>query len=124
MPRVIGGRFGLSSKEFTPGMVMAVFDELKNNTPKNGFTIGIHDDDPVLKLEVDGGAATVWFSDLVGTSTRRVGATDDDRHRRIDCTVELRTPRTEIGLPRHSRPLGIQMCQSTPSGGCRIVLES
>jgi pyruvate-ferredoxin/flavodoxin oxidoreductase len=44
MPRVIGGRYGLSSKEFTPGMVKAVLDELKADKPKNGFTIGIHDD--------------------------------------------------------------------------------
>jgi len=44
MPRVIGGRYGLSSKEFTPGMVKAVFEELKAERPKNGFTIGIHDD--------------------------------------------------------------------------------
>ncbi len=44
MPRIIGGRYGLSSKEFTPGMVKAVFDELKAKKPKNNFTIGIHDD--------------------------------------------------------------------------------
>ena len=44
MPLVIGGRFGLSSKEFTPGMVKAVFDELNSVMPKNNFTIGITDD--------------------------------------------------------------------------------
>jgi pyruvate-ferredoxin/flavodoxin oxidoreductase len=44
LPRVIGGRYGLSSKEFTPGMIKTVFDELARATPKNGFTIGIHDD--------------------------------------------------------------------------------
>ncbi|MDT8305272.1 MAG: pyruvate:ferredoxin (flavodoxin) oxidoreductase [Anaerolineae bacterium] len=44
MPRVVGGRYGLSSKEFTPAMVKAVFDELKKERPKNHFTIGIHDD--------------------------------------------------------------------------------
>ncbi len=44
MPTIIGGRFGLSSKEFTPGMVKAVFDELATESPKNQFTIGIHDD--------------------------------------------------------------------------------
>lgn len=44
MPRVVGGRYGLSSKEFTPGMVKAVYDELKQDKPKNQFTIGIHDD--------------------------------------------------------------------------------
>jgi pyruvate-ferredoxin/flavodoxin oxidoreductase len=44
IPRVIGGRYGLSSKEFTPAMVKAVFDELKKPQPRNHFTIGIHDD--------------------------------------------------------------------------------
>ena len=44
IPRIIGGRYGLGSKEFTPGMVKAVFDELGREKPKNHFTIGIHDD--------------------------------------------------------------------------------
>ncbi|MDP4261045.1 MAG: pyruvate:ferredoxin (flavodoxin) oxidoreductase [Bacteroidota bacterium] len=44
MPTVIGGRYGLASKEFNPGMVKAVFDELKKERPKNSFTIGIEDD--------------------------------------------------------------------------------
>ena len=43
-PRIIGGRYGLSSKEFTPTMVKAVFDELKKPQPKNHFTVGINDD--------------------------------------------------------------------------------
>lgn len=44
MPRIIGGRYGLSSKEFTPGMVKSVFDELAKPQPKNHFTVGINDD--------------------------------------------------------------------------------
>ncbi len=44
MPKLVGGRYGLSSKEFTPGMVKGVFDELAKELPKNGFTIGINDD--------------------------------------------------------------------------------
>jgi len=43
-PTIIGGRYGLSSKEFTPGMVKAIFDELLQTQPKNQFTIGIYDD--------------------------------------------------------------------------------
>jgi pyruvate-ferredoxin/flavodoxin oxidoreductase len=43
-PRVIGGRYGLSSKEFTPAMIKAIFDELSRPRPKNHFTIGIDDD--------------------------------------------------------------------------------
>src|SRR5271157_1628146 len=51
--RLIGGRYGLSSKEFTPGMVKGVFDELKKKRPKNGFTIGIEDDVTHLSLPYD-----------------------------------------------------------------------
>jgi pyruvate-ferredoxin/flavodoxin oxidoreductase len=43
-PRVIAGRYGLSSKEFTPAMVKAVFDELTKERPRNHFTVGIIDD--------------------------------------------------------------------------------
>ena len=53
MPRVIGGRYGLSSKEFTPAMVKAVFDELSQPSPKNHFTVGIRDDVSNTSLEVD-----------------------------------------------------------------------
>ena len=53
MPRIIGGRYGLSSKEFTPAMVKAVFDELSMKTPKNHFTIGIHDDVTHTSLKWD-----------------------------------------------------------------------
>ena len=44
MPKIVGGRYGLSSKEFTPGMVKAVFENLVAETPKNHFTVGIDDD--------------------------------------------------------------------------------
>lgn len=44
MPTVIGGRYGLSSKEFTPAMVNGIYNELEKNSPKNHFTIGILDD--------------------------------------------------------------------------------
>ena len=44
LPKVVGGRYGLSSKEFTPAMVKGVFDNLTQDKPKNHFTIGINDD--------------------------------------------------------------------------------
>ncbi|MBI4418769.1 MAG: pyruvate:ferredoxin (flavodoxin) oxidoreductase [Ignavibacteriales bacterium] len=53
LPRVIGGRYGLSSKEFTPAMVRAVFDELKKKFPKNHFTVGIDDDVSMTSLSFD-----------------------------------------------------------------------
>jgi pyruvate-ferredoxin/flavodoxin oxidoreductase len=53
LPHVVGGRYGLSSKEFTPAMVKAVFDELTRDAPKNHFTIGIVDDVTHTSLPVD-----------------------------------------------------------------------
>src|ERR1019366_5242632 len=52
-PSVIGGRYGLSSKEFTPGMVKAIFVELQKASPKKHFTIGILDDVSSTSLEYD-----------------------------------------------------------------------
>ena len=53
VPTMIGGRYGLSSKEFTPSMVKAVFDELTRPTPKKRFTVGIVDDVTHLSLTPD-----------------------------------------------------------------------
>ncbi|MDH5445964.1 MAG: pyruvate:ferredoxin (flavodoxin) oxidoreductase [Gammaproteobacteria bacterium] len=53
MPVITGGRYGLSSKEFTPGMVKSIFDELVKDKPKAHFTIGIHDDLTHLSLDWD-----------------------------------------------------------------------
>jgi len=51
MPMVVGGRYGLGGKEFTPASVRAVFEELARETPKNHFTVGIVDD--VLRSSLD-----------------------------------------------------------------------
>ena len=51
--RVIGGRYGFSSKEFTPAMVKGIFDEMSKPKPKNHFTIGILDDVGHTSLEYD-----------------------------------------------------------------------
>ena len=51
--RVVGGRYGLSSKEFTPAMAKAVFDELKSSAPRNHFTLGIKDDVTYTSLDYD-----------------------------------------------------------------------
>lgn len=52
-PRIVGGRYGLSSKEFTPAMVKAVFDEIAKEKPKNHFTVGILDDVTHTSLDYD-----------------------------------------------------------------------
>lgn len=53
LPKIIGGRYGLSSKEFTPAMVKGVFDNLAQAKPKNHFTIGINDDVSHTSLSFD-----------------------------------------------------------------------
>jgi pyruvate-ferredoxin/flavodoxin oxidoreductase len=68
-PDVIGGRYGLSSKEFTPAMVKAVFDELKSSSPRRHFTIGIIDDvthtsltwDPSFRTEGDDVSTSLFY---------------------------------------------------------------
>ena len=68
-PTIVGGRYGLSSKEFTPAMVKAVFDNLLQEQPKNHFTIGINDDvsgssldyDPDFSIEPDDTVRAVFY---------------------------------------------------------------
>ena len=52
-PRIIGGRYGLSSKEFTPAMVKGLFDEMTKEKPRNHFTLGINDDVAHTSIEYD-----------------------------------------------------------------------
>jgi len=69
LPLVIGGRYGLSSKEFTPGMVVGIFDELDRDRPRRRFTVGITDDvtgssipyDPSLDITPEGTTSAVFF---------------------------------------------------------------
>jgi pyruvate-ferredoxin/flavodoxin oxidoreductase len=69
MPKVIGGRYGLSSKNFDPALAKAVFDELKKPSPKNSFTLGINDDvshssltaDPDFQIEPDDVVRAVFY---------------------------------------------------------------
>jgi pyruvate-ferredoxin/flavodoxin oxidoreductase len=68
-PKIIGGRYGLSSKEFTPAMVKGIFDNLAAEQPKNHFTIGINDDvthtsltyDPNFSTESEQGVRAVFY---------------------------------------------------------------
>jgi pyruvate-ferredoxin/flavodoxin oxidoreductase len=69
LPKVVGGRYGLSSKEFTPAMVKGIFDNLAQATPKNHFTIGIIDDvthssldyDPNFSIEPDNIVRAIFY---------------------------------------------------------------
>lgn len=53
LPKMIGGRYGLSSKEFTPAMVKAIYDELSKDAPRARFTVGINDDVCGTSLTID-----------------------------------------------------------------------
>ncbi|MEA5551030.1 pyruvate:ferredoxin (flavodoxin) oxidoreductase [Anabaena cylindrica UHCC 0172] len=57
-PKIVGGRYGLSSKEFTPAMVQGIFDNLTQIKPKNHFTIGINDDVTFTSLNFDANFST------------------------------------------------------------------
>lgn len=56
--KVLGGRYGLASKEFTPAMVKGVFDEMSKAKPKNHFTVGINDDVSHMSLDYDSSFST------------------------------------------------------------------
>ncbi|MBM3162822.1 MAG: pyruvate:ferredoxin (flavodoxin) oxidoreductase [Chlorobi bacterium] len=69
MPAITGGRYGLSSKEFTPAMVKGVFDNMASGSPKNHFTVGIRDDvtdssldyDPSFSIESDSVFRAIFY---------------------------------------------------------------
>ncbi len=77
LPRVVGGRYGLSSKEFTPGMVLGIFDELARDRPRHPFTVGIFDDvghtsldwDPAFRPDAAAGVTACVFYGLGSDGT-------------------------------------------------------
>lgn len=74
LPKMVGGRYGLSSKEFTPGMVKSILDNLKSPNPKNNFTVGILDDVTQLsllesKFELPKEGTQVLFYEIKGSDT-------------------------------------------------------
>jgi hypothetical protein len=106
MPTVIGGRYGLSSKEFTPAMVKGVFDELTKPSPKNHFTIGINDDVSHTSLDYDPefstedpktvrACSTGWAPTAPWAQTRtpsRSSARDAELTRRATSSTTRRSP--------------------------------
>ncbi len=69
LPKIVGGRYGLSSKEFNPAMIKGIFENLKQDKPKNHFTIGINDDlshtslsyDPEFSTEPDNVVRAMFY---------------------------------------------------------------
>jgi pyruvate-ferredoxin/flavodoxin oxidoreductase len=92
LPRVSGGRYGLSSKEFTPGMVAGVFEELASERPRRHFTVGITDDvsgtsltyDASLDIEPPDTVRAVFFGlgadGTVGANTNTIKILGSEEH--------------------------------------------
>ena len=135
MPIVIGGRYGLSSKEFTPGMVAGVLAELQRDHPRKRFTIGIVDDvsgtslpfDPTLDVEPPETVRAVFFglgSDgTVGANKNTIKILGDEActHRRTSSTTPRspgpKPPRTCVSArsnPRAVLSLAGQLCRLPP----------
>ena len=97
-PRILGGRYGLSSKEFTPAMVKAVFDELAAELPKKHFTVGIHDDvtgtslacDPAFTIEAPDTTRAIFYGLAVGCRCGGVTLKSATSGRWSDATSALR----------------------------------
>ena len=113
-PKVIGGRYGLSSKEFTPAMVVRIFEELTKPTPQNHFTIGINDDvthtslafDPTFSTESTGHGARHVLRPGCGRHGRRQQEHHQDHRRRHrpQRAGLLRVRLEEIGLGHDLAP--------------------
>ncbi len=73
LPRVTGGRYGLSSKEFTPAMIKGVFDEISKEIPKKHFTVGINDDVTHISIDYDPAFSTE-SDDVVGATFYGLGS--------------------------------------------------
>jgi len=109
--KVIGGRYGLSSKEFTPAMVKGIFEEMKKDDPKNHFTVGINDDvthtsiayDPTFNIE-PGDVVRAMFYGLGSDGT--VGANHD--------TIEI------IGMETDNYAQGYFAYDAKKSGGYTV----
>ena len=99
-PRIIGGRYGLGSKEFTPAMVKSVFDELAKDDPKNHFSVGIMDDvtfnslafDSNFRVDQDGQVRAVfWGLGADGTVSAKLIGALPDRHMLARCGARSRS---------------------------------
>ena len=131
-PRIIAGRYGLSSKEFTPAMVKAVFDELAKDTPKRHFTVGIVDDvthtslpwDPSFRTEAGRRLGVGVLRSRRRRHRRRQQELDQDR-RPGDGSLRaglLRLRLEEVGRDHHLPPAHQQAADpvGVPRGSRRL----
>ena len=93
LPRVVGGRYGLSSKELTPGMVKAVLDNLAAPQPRNHFTVGIRDDVTRTSLRWDGAFRTDAHQGMVQAVFYGLGSDGTvSANRNTVCIIGEETP--------------------------------
>jgi pyruvate-ferredoxin/flavodoxin oxidoreductase len=128
MPMVIGGRYGLSSKEFTPGMVAGVLEELAREQPKRRFTIGINDDVSERACRTTRRSTSSprrpfapCSSALARWDGRREQEHDQDPRRRGEPARAglLRLRLQEVGLADRSRTCASGPGRSAPRTSCR-----
>jgi pyruvate-ferredoxin/flavodoxin oxidoreductase len=125
MPLVIGGRYGLASKEFTPAMAAAVFAELERPSPKNHFTVGITDDVSGSSLHVDRSfhpRPTRWYA-RVFYGPARTARSARTRTRSRSSGRRLRTSRTATSCTTRRRPgpSRSHICGSAPGRSGRAT---
>jgi pyruvate-ferredoxin/flavodoxin oxidoreductase len=108
MPKLLGGRYGLGSKEFNPGMAKAVYDNMLAATPKNHFTVGITDDVTNTSLEVETGfevapegtvACKFWAPTARWAPTRAPSRSSATTPTCTPRPISPTTPRSPAGLP-------------------------
>jgi pyruvate-ferredoxin/flavodoxin oxidoreductase len=123
-PVVIAGRYGLSSKEFTPAMVKAVLDHLAQPRPRNHVTVGIVDDvthsslacDESFRTESDDVTTALFYGTRCGRHGRRQQELDQD-HRRGDCAARAGLLRLRLEeVRRHDRLAPAHEPEADPVG--------
>ena len=122
MPRVIGGRYGLSSKEFTPSMVKPIFDELAAPRPKRHFTVGIYDDVTHLSLPIDADVPSAAAGRrgpgrVLRARLGRHGRAPTRRRSRSSARAPTCSPRATSSTTRRSRARS--RCRTCASGRSR-----
>ena len=133
MPKIVGGRYGLSSKEFTPDMVNAVFRNLLQDRPKNNFTVGVIDDVTYLNLEInqnislsDASYQAVFFHEKTKSNAEsfknimRIAGRKDNVQGYVDCdykksnsrnVAHLRIDKNKIKAPYKVEKADVVFCE-------------
>ena len=123
LPQIIGGRYGLSSKEFTPAMAKSVFDELEATAPRRRFTVGINDDVTHLSLPVAEGfdieADDVTRAVFFGLGSDGTVSSNKAAIRIIGAATELHCQGHFVYDSKRPAPPQCRTCASDPGRSAR-----